>query len=116
MLGITLDTEQVKLAVTLLTGRAMTWWRSVSSEAWATLGICTWSEFEKKISEQFRDLNHVLRMRRELQKLRQTGSVQAYSTAFRDVWMEIRTELSDADALFHYLNGLKEQVQGHVML
>ena len=51
VLGISMETEQVKLAVTLLEGRALTWWRSVASEAWATLGVCDWASFEQKISE-----------------------------------------------------------------
>ena len=29
------------MAVTLLTGKALTWWQSVANENWARLGICT---------------------------------------------------------------------------
>ena len=38
--GITISEDIVKVAVTLLTGKALTWWRAVSEEAWATLGVC----------------------------------------------------------------------------
>ena len=40
--GDTAMTEIVKMAVTLLTGKALTWWRSVANKNWARLGICTW--------------------------------------------------------------------------
>ena len=40
--GVTQPTEIVKMAVTLPTGKALTWWRSVANENWARLGIRTW--------------------------------------------------------------------------
>ena len=40
--GVTQPAEIVKMAVTLLTGKALTWWRSVANENWARLGICGW--------------------------------------------------------------------------
>lgn len=49
------------MAVTLLTDKALTWWRAVSTEAWATLGVCDWTVFTAKIELEFRDLNHTLR-------------------------------------------------------
>ena len=43
--GVTIPAEMVKVAVTLLTGKALTWWRAVSDEGWAELGICQWQDF-----------------------------------------------------------------------
>ena len=40
--GVMQPTKIVKMAVTLLTGKALTWWRSVANENWASLGVCTW--------------------------------------------------------------------------
>ena len=40
--GVMQTTETVKMAVTLLMGKALTWWRLVANENWARLGICTW--------------------------------------------------------------------------
>ena len=40
--GVTDGAEMVKVAVTLLGGRALTWWHAVSTEGWATLGHCDW--------------------------------------------------------------------------
>ena len=39
--GVMQTMEIVKMAVTLLMGKALTWWRSVANENWAKLGICT---------------------------------------------------------------------------
>ena len=36
--AVTQTTEVVKMAVTLLMGKALTWWRSVVNENWAKLG------------------------------------------------------------------------------
>ena len=35
VVGVTLSEEMVKMAVTLLTGKALTWWHSVATEGWA---------------------------------------------------------------------------------
>ena len=43
----------VKVAVTLLTGKALTWWRAVSDEAWAVLGVCRWRDFCAHIEAEF---------------------------------------------------------------
>ena len=39
--GVMQMTKVVKMAVTLLTGKALTWCRSVANENWAKLRICT---------------------------------------------------------------------------
>lgn len=47
VLNIDMQYESVKLAMTMLTSKALTWWRSVASEQWATLGICDWATFQR---------------------------------------------------------------------
>ena len=51
VVGISAESEWVKLAITLLSGRSLIWWRSVSHEYWETLGRCDWTTFEVKIGE-----------------------------------------------------------------
>ena len=53
--------EIVKMAVNLLTSKALTWWRSVANENWAKLGICTWLDFCHALEMEFHDLHHALR-------------------------------------------------------
>ena len=66
ILGVTDGTEMVKVAITLLGGRALTWWRAVSSEGWATLGHCDWETFSARISQEFHDLHHDFRNQTKL--------------------------------------------------
>ena len=40
--GVTQPTKTDKMAVTLLTGKALMWWQSVANENWARLGVCKW--------------------------------------------------------------------------
>ena len=40
--GMMQTTKVVKMAVMLLTGKALAWWRAVANENWAKLGLCTW--------------------------------------------------------------------------
>ena len=40
--GVMQTTEIVKMAITLLMSKALTWWKSVANENWARLGVCRW--------------------------------------------------------------------------
>ena len=68
--GVTDVTEQVKVAVTFLAGRALTWWRAVACESWAMLGICSWLDFSAHITTEFQDVHHQLRNQTKLFDLR----------------------------------------------
>ena len=80
----------VKVAVTLLGGRALTWWRAVSSEGWAPLGHCDLQTFSASISQEFRDLHHDFRHYSKLLDLRQHTSVSKYNDEFQSLMMEVR--------------------------
>ena len=69
--GVTVSEEQVKVAVTLLSGKALTWWRAASLASWATLGLCSWREFENHFQDEFHDVHHTLRNQTKLFDLRQ---------------------------------------------
>ena len=101
----------VKVAVTLLGGRALTWWRAVSSEGWATLGLCDWQTFSTRISQEFRDLHHDFRNQMKLLDLRQRTSMSKYNDEFQSLMMEVRQVMSSADMLLAYLRGLKPSIQ-----
>ena len=42
VMGVTQPTKVVKMVIMLLTGKALTWWKSLANENWAKLGVCTW--------------------------------------------------------------------------
>ena len=56
--GVTVSQDIVKVAVTLLAGKALTWWRAVSDEPWAALDTCYWQEFCARIQDKFQDIHH----------------------------------------------------------
>ena len=56
--GVTDVTEQVKVAMTFLAGRELTWWRAVACESWAMLGVCSWLDFSAHITTEFQDIHH----------------------------------------------------------
>ena len=72
---ISVSAEKVKYAVSVLSDAALTWWESVAAENWARIGTLTWEELGMKMREVFRDDNHEMRKRQELDNLRQKTSV-----------------------------------------
>ena len=56
--GILDTTEMVKVDVSLLGGRVLIWWRSVSYDAWAMLGTCDWTTLTSALEAEFHDLHH----------------------------------------------------------
>ena len=92
--GVTTSEEIVKVAVTLLEGKALTWWRAVSIECWAALGLCSWREFSQHLEAEFRDVHHCLRNQTKLFDLKQKGSVARYNEEFRSLVLEVRHVMS----------------------
>ena len=68
--GVTDAAEQEKVGVMLFTGKALTWWRAVSTQAWAVLGSCDWATFVAHLESEFRDWHHTLRNQNKLLDLR----------------------------------------------
>ena len=62
------------------------------------------------------DKNHVMRQRQALAKVVQRTSVAQYNAAFRAIMLELTNTISDRDALFEYLCGLKDKVRQAVMV
>ena len=84
----------MKVTVMLLTGKALTWWRAVSVEPWAQLGVCDWGQWVAHIEAKFRDTHHQFRNQTKLLELRQKTSVQKYNEEFRTLMMEVRHVMS----------------------
>ena len=62
-------------------------------------------------------MDHELRFRRKLSTLKQTGSVQAYASAFRNVVLELDTAApNDGDLLFRFIEGLNDEVRREVYM
>lgn len=68
--NLTDGTDMVAFAASLLSGRALTWWRSVISAGTCMLGVTSWLEFCQRIRDEFVDVDAELRLRRRLANLK----------------------------------------------
>ena len=63
----------------------------------------------------FKPVSHEYRARDRLRQCSQTGSVLDYTAAFRACLLEC-TNVSDAEALDHYMGGLKQGTRDWVLI
>ncbi len=123
VVGLKDGIKQQQLASSLLTGKALTWWRAQCEtakkglypvELLSTMNV---SEFWKELQVAFRDVDHENRLRSKLSTLRQTGSVQQYIALFRSIVVDLGDEApNDNDQLYTFVSGLKSAVQLQVRL
>ena len=105
-----LNGEAVDTVAMWLTGDAGTWWRSLKS---LRATPRSWDAFTDAFRRQFVPVNSEEKIRQQLKDLKQTTSVQAYTTRFRQLIL-LHPPLSEADALFEYKKGLKPHIRVEV--
>ena len=115
--GFTSENAKAKYVVSLLEGKALTWWRSFSQTASGDLTTLDFVDLETNLKEQFEDVDRELKLRRKLKSLVQQKSVQSYVNEFRRVQLELGEHaLDDGAALFEFLEGLKDHQRQQVLL
>lgn len=62
--------DRVRLAVTLLTGQALVWWRQQVAREPNALNDMDWNDFVFGLESAFEDVDKEIRLRRRLQSLR----------------------------------------------
>ena len=67
--------QRCQYAVTLLRGRALTWWRTWCDRLQNLSSTLDYNTFCSELETAFRDVDHVDRLRRKLTQLKQTTSV-----------------------------------------
>ena len=101
--------HQVKFATSFLKKNATSWWM-VKYKWQETAGNeLDWDNFTKKLWSRFKPVNAEENARDWLGKLKQTGSVAAYSHMFRIITQDL-PDMHEGDLLHYYKKGLKEQV------
>jgi len=71
IVGISKPVDMVRLAMSRLERDAFTWWRQLTSRGSEyQLGILSWSDFEGELVNAFADVDHELRLHRQLSALR----------------------------------------------
>jgi Ty3 transposon capsid-like protein/Zinc knuckle len=88
-----------------LTGPAARWWVEAKDDM--PLG---WGGVEDAFKKTFLPKNHIQRLRNQLSQLKQTGSVAAYSSLFRQLILSLPK--FDPDWVLHmYIQGLKDMTR-----
>jgi hypothetical protein len=105
----------------LLRDAAESWWRAHVLETTTPAGeataerITTWEAFKERLRTVFTPVPEKEQARARLYDLRQTGSVQAYTQAFRELTFAI-DDLSAPEAWALYHRGLKPYILKEVRL
>jgi hypothetical protein len=85
--------------VTLLSGRALTWWRTWVDRLPHIPTTLAFNNLVVELEKAFRDVDHVDRLRRRLASLKQTHSVSKYIDTFRSIVIELGTSKPDDDTV-----------------
>lgn len=104
------EARRVPIAAALLHGAALSWWRNHKE---AKTAPTTWEAFKTNVSETFEIINSAKTARDRLARLRQTSSVRAYATAFRNVSLDI-PGITEDERKDRFLRGLNVNVQREV--
>lgn len=110
------DEQQFKFAVNLLTGRALTWWRHN-----LTFGpsMDTFSALRDAIYLEFVDIDHVNKLRDELDNLTlsKSNTVTKYIQRFRELHLELGPHAPDEETALHrFLKGLHGEIKLYTSL
>ncbi|XP_068666698.1 uncharacterized protein [Aristolochia californica] len=98
---------KVDTATMYLTDDAMLWWRRRYGDV--TEGRCTiatWEDFRKEIKSQFFPENVEYLARKDLKRLKHTGSIREYVNQFTALLLNI-SDMAEKDKLFFFMDGLQ---------
>ena len=113
--------EKVKHAMIQLKDAAEAWWRSHIIETTDPQGnptpdrLTTWAEFSNRLKQIFTPVPEKKLARNKLYSLRQTGSVQMYTQAFRELTF-ILDNLSPEESMSLYERGLQPRIINEIYL
>ena len=107
--AISLEDEQMKVqtAILYLKDTATLWWRRRHGDIErGTCTIDTWDSFKRELKKQFYPENAAFLARRNLKRLKQTGSIRDYVKAFSTLMLDIQ-DMTEVDLLFNFMDGLQ---------
>lgn len=104
--GITSDFAKIAFADALLRDDALVWRRT-------TVAPTSWDEWKAMLISAFQPVNPTETARDRLARLRQTGPVRSYASAFRTVTLLIPT-ITDDEKKDRFIRGLKPKIMHDV--
>jgi hypothetical protein len=105
------ESKMVSLAVSLLRGSTLTWWRNLSP----LTRPAQFQDFQRALTQQFQIDDETRLARDLLAKLSQNSSVHSYTETFRSIILQIQ-DMTDAEAKDRYMRGLKPKIAKEVLL
>jgi hypothetical protein len=99
------ETDQVNLAASYLKRTAATWWMVEFHREEAAGRDLDWETLVQRLKARFKPINAGNVAREKLSRLKQTGSVSAYSHAFRIIMQDL-PDMHENDQLHFYCEAL----------
>lgn len=103
---------QVSFAVTYLREQARIWWSSLPENE--KMRNCEFVTFSSTLLSRFRPVDSARIARTQLNGLKQLGSVTDYNARFIRL-MQMIHDMSPADQVYHYLEGLKSNIHDRLV-
>ena len=111
----TTDQAVIEFATTYLSGKASGWWKSSQEERRASgQQVTTWAQMKIAVRERFQPIEAATVARLNLDKMSQKGTVQSYTEYFYKQMQYIK-DMSIADQLHRYMNGLKANIRAELI-
>jgi len=111
--GITNESMQVNYATTGLKDAALHWYLNKVVGNNNVPPYNTWMEFANAMKVAFQPPNYQQYLRQQLKKLRQTNTVQEYTSQFQNVVGQIEN-MGELDQVTYYIDGLKSATKMEV--
>lgn len=105
-----------QFTATRLTGKAIVWWQSECARDANLLAHTKFDEMVEKLENEFVDVDRDRKLLARFDRLVQTKDVYGYVSAFRQVCLELGNLVTDDAKLFRFIQGLRPDVQQHVLL
>lgn len=107
--------DRLRYMPSFLGGQALVWFQSACTQikSQSRGPFETWDSFLDELQKQFLPPNHQQSLRRQLRRLQQKGSVQAYISEFREIVSQIGN-MSEEDKICFFTEGLQHQARNEL--
>ncbi|KAJ9675437.1 hypothetical protein PVL29_024382 [Vitis rotundifolia] len=106
-IALTDEATKVRTATLYLTDTATLWWRRRFADM--EKGICTietWEDFKREIKRQFYPEDVAYLARKNMRRLKHTGSIRDYVKEFSSLMLEI-PNMTEEELLFNFMDNLQ---------
>ena len=104
--GIVDEQTRIHYAATGFEGAALHWYLNLVAAAGNNAAFADWTAFATALRTAFQPPNFEQYIRQQIRNLRQTGSIQDYTSQFRNLVGQT-TNMGEQDQITYYIEGLK---------